>query len=151
MSEADWIWQCERYIPSSPGAGRAVQEEIIEQLRRQRWCGRDRFCVLLALEEAMTNAIKHGNRLDVEKQVRVTCKLSSKMLRIEIADQGPGFDPASLPDPTDPWRIECPCGRGVMLIHKFMSRVAYNPAGNQVILEKDRDGSDDCEEKPRPA
>jgi serine/threonine-protein kinase RsbW len=145
MSDADWIWQCERLIPSSPGAGWAVQEEIIDHLRDQQWCGRDRFCVLLALEEAIANAIKHGNRLDPQKHVRVACKLSPTLLRIEIADEGPGFDSAHLPDPTEPWRLDCPCGRGVMLIRKFMSRVAYSPTGNKVILEKDRDGLEGAE------
>jgi serine/threonine-protein kinase RsbW len=140
MPDAEWIWQCERLIPSDAGAGRAVEEEILEQLRRHDWSEHDRFCIVLAFEEALVNAIKHGNRYDAGKQVRVVCRLSPRLLRIEITDQGSGFDPKSLPDPTLPYRLECPTGRGVMLIHKFMSRVTYSPIGNQVILEKDRNG-----------
>ncbi len=140
MFEEPWIWQCDRVIPSSAEAGRRVQEEILQKLQQQHWIERDVFGVRLALEEALVNAIKHGNASDPSKQVRIACRLFGNRLRIEITDQGRGFDPAQVPDPTDPQRIPCPCGRGIMLMRNFMSRVEFNALGNQVAMEKTRAG-----------
>ncbi len=138
MSESPWIWQCDHVIPSSPGAGRGVLEEVLRQLERQRWVEHDIFGVHLAMEEALANAIKHGNRSDAAKFIHVSCRLTDDLVHIEISDQGPGFDPTSVPDPTDEAHLELPRGRGLMLMRSFMSRVAYNAAGNCVVMEKDR-------------
>lgn len=138
MSESCWIWQCDHWIPSSPGAGRGVLEEVLHQLQRQQWIEHDIFGIHLAMEEALTNAIKHGNRSDAAKQIHVSCHLTSDLVHIEISDQGPGFDPVSIPDPTDAAHLEIPRGRGLMLMRSFMSRVAYNATGNCVVMEKDR-------------
>jgi serine/threonine-protein kinase RsbW len=73
--------------------------------------------------------------------VTVTCWLSQDLFRIEIEDQGEGFDPDAVPDPTSPERLEEPTGRGIMLMRTFMSKVAYNSKGNGVVLEKRRSGS----------
>ena len=59
-------------------------------------------------------------------------------MRVEITDEGSGFDPQAVPDPTCAERVHCDCGRGVMLMKAFMSRVEYSAEGNHVILEKDR-------------
>ncbi|MGQ9576352.1 MAG: ATP-binding protein [Thermoguttaceae bacterium] len=138
MCEPQWIWQCERAIPSRSGAGRSLQQEILEQLRRHRWSDRDLFAVHLAMEEALANAIKHGNHYDANKLVRVWCRIAPELVRIEIADEGPGFDPSQVPDPTEPEHIESPTGRGIMLMRNFMSRVEFNELGNKVVLEKQR-------------
>jgi serine/threonine-protein kinase RsbW len=114
----------------------------MEQLGRQRWPERDVFSIRLAVEEALVNAIKHGNQFDTSKRVYVTCSLSPARLRVEIADEGQGFDPNSLPDPTDPENLDMPCGRGIMLMRSFMSRVEFNETGNRVVLEKDRSEAD---------
>lgn len=140
MPDNDWIWQCERVIPSRPGAGREAQEEILQQLARHHWIEHDLFCVQLAMEEALVNAIKHGNHFDVSKQVRIACRLAPDRVQIEVADEGSGFNPALVPDPTDSANLESPSGRGVMLMRSFMSRVEFNDAGNQVLLEKERGG-----------
>jgi serine/threonine-protein kinase RsbW len=100
------------------------------------------FCVQLAMEEALVNAIKHGNREDATKQVRVHCALSAERIRIEISDEGPGFDPTAVPDPTDDSRLEVPCGRGLLLMRSFMSLVEFNAAGNCVVMEKHRAADD---------
>ena len=138
MAEPRWIWQCDRLIPSQPGAGEPVTVEILEQLREQGWTKHDLFCVQLAMEEALANAIQHGNQLDTAKQVHILCQIAPERVHIEITDEGEGFDPASVPDPTEEKYINCPRGRGVMLIRNFMSRVHYNPVGNRIVLEKDR-------------
>lgn len=140
MSEEQWIWRCDRLIPSEPGAGRQVLDEVLQTMKAHHWVPHDIFSVHLAMHEALVNAIMHGNRQDVEKQVHVSCRMSPELVRIEIADEGDGFNPGSLPDPTDPDRLESPTGRGVMLMRAFMSRVAYNDQGNRVVLEKRRGG-----------
>ena len=142
MPKHRWIWRSDRVIPSKTGAGRRLLEEVLQQLQRQHWIPHDIFSVHLAMEEALVNAVKHGNRLDTTKQIRVTCRISPDLLRVEIADEGEGFDPAIIPDPTDSRHIESPTGRGIMLMRSFMSRVEYNDVGNRVVLEKERATSD---------
>lgn len=138
MSESQWIWRCDRVIPSDTAAGRRVLDEVLRELAARQWGPRDIFGIHLAMEEALVNAIMHGNQFAADKQVQVSCRLSPKTVEIEIVDEGPGFDPADLPDPTDPDRLEAPGGRGVMLMRAFMSRVEYNTLGNRVVLEKRR-------------
>ena len=137
MSEEQWIWRCEHTIPSEMAAGRRILDEVLEQLHLRRWSQHDVFSVHLAMEEALVNAITHGNRLDPQKQVQVGCRISAEMIRIEITDQGEGFDVNSVPDPTDPDRLESPSGRGMLLMRAFMSRVEYNATGNSVVMEKE--------------
>lgn len=146
MSDETWVWQCERVIPSQAGAGQCVEDEIVRELERLQWPARDVFCIRLALEEALVNAIKHGNHFDAAKHVRIQCYLSPTLLRISIADEGEGFNPADIPDPTDPANLDRPSGRGIMLMRSFMSRVEFNERGNQVTLEKGRSPSDPAPE-----
>jgi len=133
-------WQCDRAIPSEPGAGQRLLDQLVDRLRQMQWAQRDVFGVQLAVEEALVNAIKHGNGYDSTKQVRVQCRLSPQLLQIEIEDEGPGFNPAAVPDPTDPEHLDVPNGRGLMLMRNFMSRVEFNERGNRVVMEKRPDG-----------
>jgi serine/threonine-protein kinase RsbW len=138
MSPEPWTWQCDKQFPSDTRAGRRILEEVLKVLEVQHWNQHDIFCVHLAAYEALINAIVHGNQEDNRKKVHFICRISPRRVHMEIADEGPGFDPASLPDPTDDEHIHHPGGRGVLLMRAFMSRVAFNPRGNQVILERDR-------------
>ena len=133
-----WIWQCDRVIPTDNAAGRGLLDEVLAQLERQHWRQHDVFGVHLAMEEALRNAIQHGNQLDASKRIHVNCRVSPERIRIEIADEGAGFDPAALPDPTCSEGLKSPTGRGVLLMRAFMSRVEYSAAGNRVVLEKER-------------
>jgi serine/threonine-protein kinase RsbW len=142
MADEHWSWQFDRTIPSDTAAGKEVLDAVLDALRRRDWPAHDLFGVHLALHEALVNAIIHGNRLDAQKQVGVCCRISPQLVRIEISDEGSGFNPSNVPDCTDPDRIEASCGRGVMLMRAFMSRVEFNQRGNRVLLEKHRhDGS----------
>jgi serine/threonine-protein kinase RsbW len=138
MSEPCWIWRYERTIPSKLGAGREIRREVLRQLRQRKWPKYDVFSVHLAMEEALVNAMYHGNRLDASKQVQVRCRLADDLMQIEVADEGDGFDPNRLPDCTDEQHREIASGRGVMLMRRFMDRVQYNAKGNAVVLEKRR-------------
>lgn len=130
--------QFEVVIPSDTDAGQAVQERIVARLESLGYSMRDVFGIRLALEEALVNAIKHGNGLDPDKTVRVNCLIEDDLLRVEIEDQGPGFNMSDVPDPTAEENLERPCGRGIMLIRSFMTSVEYNAKGNRVVLEKRR-------------
>ncbi len=136
MSQHSLAWTIDRTIASSVDAGHRVLDELLSKLNGETWTSRDMFGIRLALEEAIVNAIKHGNRLDAGKQVRVVCKSTDTKICIEITDQGPGFDPEAVPDCTDPQHIDAPNGRGIMLMRNFMSRVEYNETGNVVTMEK---------------
>lgn len=138
MSEDQWIWRCDHVIPSDTAAGRRILDQVLGELQSRHWAEHDVFSVHLAMEEALVNAIKHGNRLDPDKQVRVACRISPEKVRIEISDEGQGFDPTTVPDPTDPDRLETPNGRGIMLMKAFMSRVEFNAKGTRVVLEHER-------------
>jgi CheY-like chemotaxis protein len=117
-----------------------------------------------ALHEALTNAIEHGNlelrselrdiddrksyRLLLEKRrlempyrarrIHVNAKFSHQEAVYRIRDEGPGFDPSHLPDPTDPANLEKVSGRGLFLIRTFMDEVAFNGTGNEITLVKRR-------------
>jgi hypothetical protein len=121
----------------------------------------ERLRVGIALEEALLNSFYHGN-LEVssslkeidhemysnlakqrchetpyaERKVYVHARFTRTEARYVIRDEGAGFDPHSLPDPTDPANLERPCGRGVLLMRTFLDEVTYNPAGNEVTLVK---------------
>ncbi len=92
--------------------------------------------MFVALDEALANAIKHGNKNDASKTVRVRADISTREARFTISDEGEGFNMATVPDPRDPANLLKPSGRGVMLIHHIMDDVSYNERGNQVTMVK---------------
>ena len=130
-------------IASETSLGRAVQERIISVLENRAFSDRDVFGVRLALEEALVNAIKHGNGMDPDKQVQIDCRFDDDGVRIVIEDEGPGFDVTSVPDPTSEENLDKPGGRGIMLMRSFMSHIEYNESGNRLVLEKRRDAETD--------
>ena len=132
-------WRLSIDLPSERGSNRQVTDELLTQLGAHGWPPADVFAVHLAVEEAIVNAIVHGNKLDMAKKVHVECEVSADRVRVAIADEGSGFDPASVPDCTAEERLEAPSGRGVMLMRSFMTTIEYNAAGNAVVLEKLRD------------
>lgn len=121
---------------------RPVQDDIESALQANRWGDTDGFAIKLAVEEALVNAIKHGNQLDPEKKVRVGYSVDDVRFRISISDEGPGFNPADVPDPTADENQDRPCGRGVFLIKNFMTSVEYPGCGNTIIMTKDKSPPD---------
>jgi serine/threonine-protein kinase RsbW len=101
--------------------------------------GETTYWVGMALREALANAIKHGNKLNAEKRVLVHMLLVDGQLRIEVEDEGEGFDPASLEDPTSPGNLLRSSGRGVFYMHQFMDEVTFRTGelgGTRVELIK---------------
>lgn len=130
------IEQFEVWIPNDTSESREVQERIASLLEQNNWPMRDVFGVRLALEEALVNAIKHGNRMDPSKQVYIACQFSAEEVSVTIEDQGDGFRLEDVPDPTEDDNLERPGGRGIMLIRSFMTDIEYNDKGNRVRLTK---------------
>jgi serine/threonine-protein kinase RsbW len=135
-------WRHEAVLPSERGASRLVLDDLLEQLAAHGWQQADIFGIHLAAEEAIVNAIVHGNQLDPAKTVKVSCSVSPEKVRIEIVDQGAGFDPSTVPDCTRDDRLEVPSGRGLMLMRSFMTKIEYLGRGNTVVLEKVRSAAD---------
>lgn len=98
------------------------------------------YWVGMALREALANAIKHGNKLNPEKRVLVEMRIEGgDRLEIEIEDEGEGFDPAQLADPTSPQNLLRSSGRGVFYIRQFMDEVRFEAGergGTKVYLMK---------------
>jgi serine/threonine-protein kinase RsbW len=92
--------------------------------------------VLVALDEAIVNAIKHGNKCDPRKAVHILAELSSEGARFKVGDEGLGFSRDMVPDPTCPSRLLEPTGRGLLLINELMDEVRYNECGNQLEMFK---------------
>lgn len=90
--------------------------------------------ILIALTEAVNNAIHHGNRLDASRSVTLGYQLSGEQLVFLVQDQGPGFDYEHLPDPTDPQNLEKPHGRGVFLMRALADNVVFADNGATVKL-----------------
>lgn len=137
-SPAAWSWTHEQTIPSRTAEAAEVVDALLEQLRRDEWEPHDVFGVHMAVEEALVNAITHGNKEDPGKTVSVRLLSSPQRVRVEIIDQGEGFDQDNVPDPTCDALLSQPHGRGLMLIRWFMSSVNYLGAGNHLVMEKER-------------
>src|SRR6266403_4005752 len=93
MSEPCWSWTSRKELHSRSGAHIPLLEEILRELERLGWDpnGRDYFGVQMALEESLSNAIRHGNKLDESKRVHVECKASPERFWLRVTDEGPGF------------------------------------------------------------
>jgi serine/threonine-protein kinase RsbW len=123
-------------INSDLVAGRDVQRQILEQIEQNGFDGSNFFAINLALEEALVNAIKHGNRLDPSKKVHIQARINTKKVEITIEDEGPGFNRSSVPDPTIAENIEKCSGRGILLIESYMTSVTWDRGGRRLRMIK---------------
>src|SRR5262249_29300957 len=131
----------ELVIPSDPAEAQRVHEEIERALRQNQFEEREIFSIRLALEEALVNAIKHGNQLDRSKQVHIAYHVNPERFDIRISDEVKGFDPEDVPDPMDVENLERPSGRGLLLMRHYMTEVAFHPPGNALSMSKVRNGT----------
>ncbi|MEW6469071.1 MAG: ATP-binding protein [Bacteroidota bacterium] len=90
--------------------------------------------ILVALTEAVNNAIYHGNKADPEKNIEISFRSKTDHIAFIIKDEGEGFDHTSLPDPTNPENIEKPHGRGVFLMRNLADKVEFKDKGSTVVL-----------------
>lgn len=121
-----------------PNDLRAIEDTVALVVKRCEFCEsqarRLDFNFRVCLSEALANAMLYGNRGDGGKRVRLEVTLGTNELRARVTDQGNGFDPAAIPDPTRPENITRPGGRGLFLMRKLMDEVFYNERGNSVTL-----------------
>ena len=138
-------WSYDNRIPSEPDHCATIIGLVLEQLEKSAWANKDVFGIHMAVEEAIMNAIHHGNRCAADKHVHVVIELSEDRFYSKITDQGCGFDPTSLPDPTAEENLEKECGRGVLLIKSFVDVAIYNAKGNSLEITKYRSDFEDSD------
>lgn len=110
-------------------------ENLIEEIADKYKVSEDTFAnMMTCLNEAVINAIIHGNKLDPDKTVIVNAEVEAKRIIWTITDEGPGFDYNALPDPTAPDKLEELTGRGVFIIKHLADQCIFNVSGNEVEL-----------------
>jgi len=118
-----------------------VAERVLRDLCERAGCDEDDLRPLLsALWEALANAIRHGNRRQVDRRVLVEYSVDGNAAVITVHDQGEGFDPEAVPDPTAPENLLRPSGRGIFFMKQLMDRVEFTspPAGGTCVTMRRR-------------
>lgn len=126
-------------VASQPAAVTQAQRRILDAVREAGYPPKAQFAIRLALDEAACNAMRHGNAGNPHRKVTLQWSITDDVASISVSDQGPGFNPDALPDPTADENLVRPCGRGVMLIRQYMTAVRYSDGGRTVTLIKRRD------------
>jgi CheY-like chemotaxis protein len=166
----DWILECltqtefQFVLDNNPDRIPPLIAYLQQNLRRLKLCDENGLIrIAVAINEALTNAIYHGNlevgselrdedeegffelisqrrnqRPYCDRRVYFSARESGAEAVYVVRDEGAGFDPGSLPDPTAPDNITKASGRGLLLIRAFMDKVAHNPRGNQITMVKRR-------------
>lgn len=127
----------ELVVPNNLRAAKASEDRIMGDLARHGYPEESLFAIKLALEEALTNAVKHGNRNDASKRLVVKFRVDNQRAVIMVRDEGQGFAIDDVPDPTADENLERPNGRGIMLMQAYMTKVQYNSVGNEVWMLKE--------------
>ena len=123
-------------LPSDLALMNGVLEYLQERVAKLGLIKPDRSNLFVALDEAFVNAVKHGNKSDPTKLVRITAELTPQEASFTVEDEGEGFDITQIPDPCDPANLFRTSGRGVLLIYNIMDEVEYNAQGNRVKMVK---------------
>ena len=121
-------------VSSTPAAIVDVYNLILPALQAGHFSEEEVFAVHLALEEAFINAVKHGNKMEPSKAVRIDFSMDEDKIEISMTDEGEGFDPEVIPDPRYGDNLYKPAGRGMLLMRSFMDVVEYNKKGNSVMM-----------------
>lgn len=129
--------ELERDVPANPDAIERALEDIVTSLRQSRCACGDLDEVRLALREALNNAVRHGSRLNPRKRIHVTCRCNPQDgLWVRVRDEGGGFNPAQVPDPTAPENLERFSGRGLYMIRKLMDEVQFRDRGREIHMRR---------------
>ncbi len=127
-------------IPSSYSDAKVAEDCIIKAAIESGYDEDDIFSLRLSLEEALSNAIRHGNVKDQSKRIKLRYLVNNERIDIYITDEGEGFIPSNVPDPTAAENLVLPNGRGIMLMRAYMNLVEYNETGNMVHFVKLKQG-----------
>jgi serine/threonine-protein kinase RsbW len=123
-------------LPSDLALMNGVLQYLLERVAKLGLISSEGSNLFVALDEAFVNAVKHGNKNDPGKLIRIGAELSPTEACFTIEDEGEGFDVATIPDPRDPANLFKSSGRGVLLIYNIMDEVEYNAQGNRVKMVK---------------
>ena len=123
-------------LPSDLGLMNGVLDYLQERVSKLGLIKPERSNLFVALDEAFVNAVKHGNKNDPSKLLKITAELSPKEACFTVEDEGEGFNIHEIPDPCDPANLFRTSGRGVLLIYNIMDEVEYNAQGNRVKMIK---------------
>lgn len=123
-------------FPSAISLMHSVLDYLMKRVEKVGVIETDNSNLFVALDEAFVNAIKHGNKFDANKIVRISAEVSPTEARFTIEDEGEGFNVSEIPDPTNPENLFKTSGRGVLIIHNIMDEVSYNERGNRLTMVK---------------
>ena len=123
-------------LPNDLTLMNSVLEYLLDRVDKLGLVKAEQSNLFVALDEAFVNAVKHGNRNDPGKLLRVTAELSAREAIFTVEDEGDGFDVHEIPDPTDPANLFKSSGRGVLLIYNIMDEVEYSRGGAKLRMVK---------------
>ena len=125
-------------FPSAISLMHCILDYLMKRVEKVGVINPESSNLFIALDEAFVNAVKHGNKFDKDKIVRVSAEVSPTEARFTVEDEGEGFDVNSIPDPLDPTNLFKTSGRGVLFIYNIMDEVKYNERGNRLTMIKKR-------------
>ncbi|MHC4460949.1 MAG: ATP-binding protein [Planctomycetota bacterium] len=125
-------------LESTPTAIVEVCRWILSKLQEKGFSQEDTFAVHLALQEAFTNAVRHGNKMSPNKEVKIDYSVGLDKFEVSLTDEGEGFDPDAVPDPRYGDNLFKPEGRGLLLMRSYMDVVEFNEHGNGVYMARYR-------------
>lgn len=121
-------------IPSLPENIRII-ESFIDNAKDRFKLNDDMYGnIMIAVTEAVNNAIRHGNKCDSDKNVQLNLAFQGAMIKFTVKDQGAGFDHTHLPDPTAPENLESPGGRGIFLIKHLSDEAGFSDGGRTIEI-----------------
>ena len=123
-------------VPSVISLMHSILDYLMKRVEKVGVVNPETSNLFVALDEAFVNAVKHGNKFDASKLVRITADVSPEEARFTIEDEGDGFNVAEIPDPLDPQNLFKASGRGVLFIYNIMDEVKYNERGNRLTMVK---------------
>jgi len=131
------LLEIDAWMPSEISAISSLVERLMRLVEGSHCVTGEETAVELALREALSNAVVHGNRLDAHKLVHVRCRCKvGKGISITVSDQGQGFDPSAVPDPLSVDNLEAEHGRGIHLMKLAMDEVSFEQRGAEVHMWK---------------
>ncbi len=132
-------------LPSAISTMHIVLEYLMKRVEKLGVIKPEESNLFVALDEAFVNAVKHGNKFDAQKLVRIIAEVSKAEAKFTIEDEGEGFDVNNIPDPLDPENLFKTSGRGVLFIYNIMDEVQYNERGNRLTMVKRSENRRDAE------
>lgn len=129
-------------LPSAISTMHAVLDYLMKRVEKLGVIKPDQSNLFIALDEAFVNAVKHGNKFDANKLVKICAEVSTKEAKFTVEDEGDGFDVNAIPDPLDPKNLFKTSGRGVLFIYNIMDEVKYNERGNRLTMVKKSDNAE---------